>query len=177
MFVGVGAARVRDLFEQAEEAAPGDHLHRRDRRHRQGAARRGVSAGHDEREQTLNQMLAEIDGFEPRDGVIVMAATNRPDVLDPALLRPGASTAGSPWSCPTARARGDPALHARGKPLADVDLDAIAGLDAGHVRRRPRAARQRGGAARGAPRAGNPEHRDFVDAIERILLGTERQSC
>ena len=88
MFVGVGASRVRDLFEQAKANAPAiifvDEIDAVGR-HR-GA---GMGGGHDEREQTLNQLLVELDGFEGNTGVIVMAATNRPDILDPALLRPG----------------------------------------------------------------------------------------
>ena len=88
MFVGVGAARVRDLFEQAKAQAPAivfiDEIDAVGR-HR-GA---GLGGGHDEREQTLNQLLVEMDGFDTRTGVILMAATNRPDILDPALLRPG----------------------------------------------------------------------------------------
>ena len=88
MFVGVGASRVRDMFEQAKKAAPCiifiDEI---DAVGRQRGA--GLGGGHDEREQTLNQMLVEMDGFEGNEGIIVIAATNRPDVLDPALLRPG----------------------------------------------------------------------------------------
>ena len=88
MFVGVGASRVRDLFEQAKAAAPAivfvDEIDAVGR-HR-GA---GLGGGHDEREQTLNQLLVEMDGFDPKTGVILIAATNRPDILDPALLRPG----------------------------------------------------------------------------------------
>merc|ERR1712225_186113 len=88
MFVGVGASRVRDMFEQAKKAAPCiifiDEI---DAVGRQRGA--GLGGGHDEREQTLNQMLVEMDGFEGHEGIIVIAATNRPDVLDPALLRPG----------------------------------------------------------------------------------------
>ena len=90
MVVGVGASRVRDLFDQAKKAAPVDHLHRRARRDRPRARRRRRRfGGHDEREQTLNQILTEMDGFTGSEGVIVLAATNRPEVLDPALLRPG----------------------------------------------------------------------------------------
>ena len=102
MFVGVGAARVRDMFEQAKKNAPCiifiDEIDAVGR-HR-GA---GLGGGNDEREQTLNQMLVEMDGFETNVGVIVMAATNRPDILDPALLRPAASTARS-CPCPTSAA-------------------------------------------------------------------------
>ena len=97
MFVGVGASRVRDLFVQGKKSAPCiifiDEIDAVGR-HR-GA---GLGGGHDEREQTLNQLLVEMDGFESNEGVILIAATNRPDVLDPALLRPGASTAR--WWCP-----------------------------------------------------------------------------
>ena len=89
MFVGVGAARVRDLFEQAQAEGAVHRLHRRARRARQGARRIRLGGGHDEREQTLNQLLVEMDGFDPRKGVIIMAATNRPEILDPALLRAG----------------------------------------------------------------------------------------
>ena len=88
MFVGVGAARVRDLFQTARKQAPAiifvDEIDSIGRK--RGA---GLGGGHDEREQTLNQMLAEMDGFEATEGIVMMAATNRPDVLDPALLRPG----------------------------------------------------------------------------------------
>jgi cell division protease FtsH len=88
MFVGVGASRVRGLFDDARQAAPCiifiDELDSIGRR--RGA---GLGGGHDEREQTLNQLLSELDGFEPSENIIVMAATNRPDILDPALLRPG----------------------------------------------------------------------------------------
>jgi len=88
MFVGVGAARVRDLFEQARKFAPCivfiDEI---DAVGRERGA--GIGGGHDEREQTLNQLLVEMDGFDPYAGIIVLAATNRPDILDPALLRPG----------------------------------------------------------------------------------------
>ena len=89
MIVGVGASRVRDLFDQAKKAAPGDHLRGRAGRHRAQARRRARLGGNDEREQTLNQLLVEMDGFDSRQAVIVLAATNRADVLDPALLRPG----------------------------------------------------------------------------------------
>ena len=88
MFVGVGASRVRDLFQTARKQAPAiifvDEIDSIGRK--RGA---GLGGGHDEREQTLNQMLSEMDGFDPAEGVVIMAATNRPDILDPALLRPG----------------------------------------------------------------------------------------
>ncbi|HZA61081.1 MAG TPA: ATP-dependent zinc metalloprotease FtsH [Actinomycetota bacterium] len=127
MFVGVGAARVRDLFEQAKTNAPAivfiDEIDAVGR-HR-GA---GLGGGHDEREQTLNQLLVEMDGFDARTGVILMAATNRPDILDPALLRPGRFDRHVVIDRPDLEGRkGIMRVHARGKPLADtVDLDVVA---------------------------------------------------
>jgi cell division protease FtsH len=103
MFVGVGAARVRDLFEQAREAAP--CIIFIDELDALGRARTPFSAlgGGDEKEQTLNQLLAELDGFDPRVGIVLLAATNRPEVLDPACCVPGASTGRSCWTAPTER--------------------------------------------------------------------------
>jgi len=127
MFVGVGASRVRDLFEQAKANAPAivfvDEIDAVGR-HR-GA---GFGGGHDEREQTLNQLLVELDGFDTKGGVIVIAATNRPDILDPALLRPGRVDRQIVVAQPDLAGRkGILRVHARGKPFApDVDLDVIA---------------------------------------------------
>ncbi len=127
MFVGVGASRVRDLFEQAKANAPAivfvDEIDAVGR-HR-GA---GFGGGHDEREQTLNQLLVELDGFDTKGGVIVIAATNRPDILDPALLRPGRFDRQIVVAQPDLAGRkGILRVHARGKPLGpDVDLDMIA---------------------------------------------------
>ncbi|MBA2774874.1 MAG: ATP-dependent metallopeptidase FtsH/Yme1/Tma family protein [Nocardioidaceae bacterium] len=127
MFVGVGASRVRDLFEQAKENAPAivfiDEIDAVGR-HR-GA---GMGGGHDEREQTLNQLLVEMDGFDVRGGVILIAATNRPDVLDPALLRPGRFDRMVGVSAPNMDGRHKILqVHSRGKPIAtDVDLFAVA---------------------------------------------------
>jgi cell division protease FtsH len=127
MFVGVGASRVRDLFEQAKENAPAivfiDEIDAVGR-HR-GA---GLGGGHDEREQTLNQLLVEMDGFDVRGGVILIAATNRPDVLDPALLRPGRFDRMIGVSAPNMDGRHKILqVHSRGKPIAsDVDLLAVA---------------------------------------------------
>src|SRR5690606_1656195 len=127
MFVGVGAARVRDLFDTAKKNAPCivfiDEL---DAVGRQRGA--GLGGGHDEREQTLNQLLVEMDGFEPNTGIIVMAATNRPDVLDPALLRPGRFDRKIIVDRPDVKGREEILkVHARNKPLAkDVDLKVIA---------------------------------------------------
>jgi cell division protease FtsH len=132
MFVGVGASRVRDLFEQAKANAPAivfvDEIDAVGR-HR-GA---GFGGGHDEREQTLNQLLVELDGFDVKGGVIVIAATNRPDILDPALLRPGRFDRQIVVAQPDlAGRRGILRVHARGKPFADgVDLDMIARRTAG----------------------------------------------
>ncbi|MGW8317994.1 MAG: ATP-dependent zinc metalloprotease FtsH [Candidatus Promineifilaceae bacterium] len=127
MFVGVGASRVRSLFEEARQASPCivfiDELDSIGRR--RGA---GLGGGHDEREQTLNQLLSELDGFEPTEDVVVMAATNRPDILDPALLRPGRFDRQVIVDLPTTSAREDILqIHARNKPLAaDVDLARLA---------------------------------------------------
>ena len=127
MFVGVGASRVRDLFEQAKASAPAivfvDEI---DAVGRQRGA--GVGGGHDEREQTLNQLLVEMDGFDPRTGMIMIAATNRPDILDPALLRPGRFDRQIVVDRPDLSGRREILrVHAAGKPIgADVDLDVMA---------------------------------------------------
>ncbi len=127
MFVGVGASRVRDLFEQAKATAPAivfiDEIDAVGR-HR-GA---GLGGGHDEREQTLNQLLVELDGFEGNSGVIVMAATNRPDILDPALLRPGRFDRQIVVDAPDLLGRkAILEVHSKGKPLADeIDLEVLA---------------------------------------------------
>ncbi|RRQ25955.1 ATP-dependent zinc metalloprotease FtsH [Rhodococcus sp. Eu-32] len=127
MFVGVGASRVRDLFEQAKQNSPCiifvDEI---DAVGRQRGA--GMGGGHDEREQTLNQLLVEMDGFGERTGVILIAATNRPDILDPALLRPGRFDRQIPVGAPDlAGRRAILAVHAAGKPVAqDADLEGLA---------------------------------------------------
>jgi cell division protease FtsH len=127
MFVGVGASRVRDLFEQAKANAPAiifvDEIDAVGR-HR-GA---GMGGGHDEREQTLNQLLVEMDGFESKGGIILIAATNRPDILDPALLRPGRFDRQIPVGLPDLKGReAILAVHSRGKPFAtDVDFPSLA---------------------------------------------------
>jgi cell division protease FtsH len=132
MFVGVGASRVRDLFEQAKQNSPCiifmDEIDAVGR-HR-GA---GMGGGHDEREQTLNQLLVEMDGFEMKDNIILIAATNRPDILDPALLRPGRFDRQIVVDRPDRRGRKKVLeVHTRGKPLAkDIDLDALAGQTPG----------------------------------------------
>ncbi|HIW95803.1 MAG TPA: ATP-dependent zinc metalloprotease FtsH [Candidatus Corynebacterium gallistercoris] len=132
MFVGVGASRVRDLFKQAKENSPCiifvDEI---DAVGRQRGA--GMGGGHDEREQTLNQLLVEMDGFGDREGVILMAATNRPDILDPALLRPGRFDRQIPVTNPDLAGREQILrVHAKGKPIAkDVDLKSLAKRTAG----------------------------------------------
>jgi cell division protease FtsH len=132
MFVGVGASRVRDLFEQAKQNSPCiifmDEIDAVGR-HR-GA---GMGGGHDEREQTLNQLLVEMDGFEMKDNIILIAATNRPDILDPALLRPGRFDRQIVVDRPDRKGRKQILeVHTRGKPLAkSIDLDALAGQTPG----------------------------------------------
>jgi cell division protease FtsH len=132
MFVGVGASRVRDLFEQAKQNSPCiifmDEIDAVGR-HR-GA---GMGGGHDEREQTLNQLLVEMDGFEMKDNIILIAATNRPDILDPALLRPGRFDRQIVVDRPDRKGRKTILeVHTRGKPLAkDIDLDTLAGQTPG----------------------------------------------
>jgi cell division protease FtsH len=127
MFVGVGASRVRDLFEDAKKASPAiifiDELDSIGRT--RGA---GLGGGHDEREQTLNQLLSEMDGFEPNTDVIIMAATNRPDILDPALLRPGRFDRRITVDLPTMKDREKILeIHSRNKPLdSEIDLERIA---------------------------------------------------
>ena len=138
MIVGVGASRVRDLFKQAKEAAPAiifiDELDAIGRSRAGGSG--AFSGGHDEREQTLNQILTEMDGFDPRTGVIVLGATNRPEILDPALLRPGRfdrrvdGVAARPR--PVAR-RSCACTRARSRSPPDVDLGALAASTPGMV--------------------------------------------
>jgi cell division protease FtsH len=132
MFVGVGASRVRDMFESAKKEAPSIIFI--DEIDSVGRARgTGLGGGHDEREQTLNQILGEMDGFEPHQTVVVLAATNRPDVLDPALLRPGRFDRKITLDLPDKKARIQiMEIHTKAVPLAkDVDLERLAALTAG----------------------------------------------
>lgn len=132
MFVGVGASRVRDLFEQAKQNSPCiifmDEVEAVGRE--RGA---GLGGGHDEREQTLNQLLVEMDGFEPKDNIIMIAATNRPDILDPALLRPGRFDRQITVDRPDRKGRAQILeVHTRGKPLVKgIDVDVLAGQTPG----------------------------------------------
>ncbi len=177
MFVGVGASRVRDMFEQAKKQAPCiifiDEIDAVGR-HR-GA---GLGGGHDEREQTLNQLLVEMDGFDPNDGIIVIAATNRPDVLDPALLRPGRFDRQVVVSLPDIRGREQILkVHIRKVPIADdVDLAIIArgtpgfsGADLANLINEAALF-----AARAAKRL--VEMDEFEKAKDRIMMGAERKS-
>jgi cell division protease FtsH len=177
MFVGVGASRVRDLFEQGKAHAPCiifiDEIDAVGR-HR-GA---GLGGGHDEREQTLNQLLVEMDGFESNEGVILIAATNRPDVLDPALLRPGRFDRQVVVDMPDVRGReAILKVHARDKPLArDVRLDVIAkampglaGADLANIVNEAALLAARRGKAQ-------VEMVDFEDAKDKVMLGVERKS-
>jgi cell division protease FtsH len=159
MFVGVGASRVRDMFEQAKKNAPCiifiDEIDAVGR-HR-GA---GLGGGNDEREQTLNQLLVEMDGFEANEGVILIAATNRPDVLDPALLRPGRFDRQVVVPNPTSTAaRRSCKVHMQKVPLApDVDVEGDRARHAGLLGRRPRQPRQRGGPAGRAAQQAHGHH-------------------
>ncbi len=175
--VGVGASRVRDLFKQAEDAAPAiifiDELDAIG-----GARGRGGGlGGHDEREQTLNQILTEMDGFDPNVGVIVLAATNRPDVLDAALLRPGRFDRRVVVSSPDSKGREEILrVHTRSVPLADdVDLERLAQTTPGTVG--ADLANLVNEAALLAARRGHErvQRADFTDALEKIVLGAARK--
>jgi cell division protease FtsH len=177
MLVGVGASRVRDLFKEAKKSSPSiifiDEIDSIGRR--RGA---GIGGGHDEREQTLNQLLNELDGFEPNEGVIVMAATNRPDILDPALMRPGRFDRRISVDLPTMVDRLEILkIHGRNKPLAeDVELEDIArgtpgfsGADLENLLNE---------AALLAARAGKDaiEGEDVEKARDKVIMGLEREN-
>jgi len=177
MFVGVGASRVRDLFEQAKANAPAivfvDEIDAVGR-HR-GA---GMGGGHDEREQTLNQLLVEMDGFDTKGGVILIAATNRPDILDPALLRPGRFDRQIAVDTPDMDGRkAILRVHAKGKPFApDVDLDAVArrtpgfsGADLANVINEAALL-----TARSEKRAISNDY--LEEAIDRVVAGPQRRT-
>ena len=178
MFVGVGASRVRDLFDQAKRNSPCivfvDEI---DAVGRQRGA--GLGGSHDEREQTLNQILVEMDGFDTNTNVIVVAATNRPDVLDPALLRPGRFDRQVILDRPDMKGRLEILkVHIKGKPLDKaVDLTDRRAPVARLLRRRPGQPRQRGGhPRRAAQQEGHQRSAEFSEALERVVAGPERKS-
>jgi cell division protease FtsH len=179
LFVGVGASRVRDLFRQAKEAAPAiifiDELDAIGRS--RAGALGGFGGGHDEREQTLNQILTEMDGFDPSAGVIVISATNRPEVLDPALLRPGRFDRRVAVQPPDSVGRRKILeVHTRAVPLAaDADLGRLAAMTPGMV-----GADLANVVNEAALTAARREHdavtmADLHDALEKLVLGTERR--
>jgi cell division protease FtsH len=177
MFVGVGAARVRDLFEQARRAAPAiifiDELDAL------GRSRSGIAlGGYDEKEQTLNQLLSEIDGFDPSGGVILLAATNRPEILDKALLRAGRFDRQVLVDKPDRIGRLDILkVHARKIRLADnLDLDAVAGLTTGFAGADLANLANEAAIAATRRNAGAVTLADFETAIERIVAGIEKRS-
>jgi cell division protease FtsH len=177
MFVGVGASRVRDLFEQAKQNSPCiifmDEIDAVGR-HR-GA---GMGGGHDEREQTLNQLLVEMDGFEMKDNIILIAATNRPDILDPALLRPGRFDRQVVVDRPDRKGRKKILeVHTRGKPLGkQIDLDALAGQTPGFTG--ADLANLINEAALLTARQGNREisMQELEEGIMRVIAGPEKKT-
>ena len=177
MFVGVGAARVRDLFKQAKSAAPAiifvDEIDAVGR-HR-GT---GVGGGHDEREQTLNQLLVEMDGFDTGSGVILMAATNRPDILDPALLRPGRFDRQIVVDAPDLRGReAILTVHARNKPMGpDVNLGVLARRTPGFTGADLANVVNESALLCGRRSGATIEMRDVNEAIDRVIAGPERKS-
>jgi len=177
MFVGVGASRVRDLFDKAKQAAPAivfvDEIDAVGR-HR-GA---GLGGGHDEREQTLNQLLVEMDGFDARTGVILIAATNRPDILDPALLRPGRFDRQIVVDQPDLEGRKAILdVHAKGKPLApDVRLDVLARRTPGFTGADLANLMNEAALLTARKRGSDITMANLEDAIDRVLAGPERKT-
>lgn len=177
MFVGVGASRVRDLFQMAKKAAPAIIFI--DEIDAVGRVRgTGVGGGNDEREQTLNQILVEMDGFEPNHKVIVMAATNRPDVLDPALLRPGRFDRRVTIDLPDRDDRKSIlAIHARKKPLAeDVNLDVIAQRTPGFSGADLYSLMNEAAILAARENRKKVGQFDLIRSIEKVMLGPERRS-
>ena len=177
LYVGVGASRVRDLFEQAKRVSPSivfiDEI---DAVGRQRGA--GLGGGHDEREQTLNQLLVEMDGFGKNEGVIVMAATNRKDILDPALLRPGRFDRQIYVGTPDWRGREDILkIHAKDKPLADnVDLSAIAKATAGFTGADLENLMNEGALLATERNRRAITMKDIEDAMIKVIAGPEKRS-
>jgi cell division protease FtsH len=177
MFVGVGASRVRDLFEQAKRHSPCiifiDEI---DAVGRQRGA--GMGGSHDEREQTLNQILVEMDGFDTDTNIIIMAATNRPDILDPALMRPGRFDRRVVLDRPDLRGReAILRVHSRGKPLAsDVDIGVIARSIPGFVGADIANLVNEAAIVAARKNKKSISMRDFEEATERVILGPERKS-
>ncbi|WP_261433852.1 ATP-dependent zinc metalloprotease FtsH [Berryella wangjianweii] len=176
MFVGVGASRVRDLFEQAKAAAPAiifvDEI---DAVGRQRGT--GLGGGHDEREQTLNQLLVEMDGFEKNDSVVLIAATNRSDILDPALLRPGRFDRQIVVDVPDVKGRRQILkVHAQDKPLgSDVDLDSIASLTPGFTGADLMNLMNESALLTARRDKKVITQREISDSMERIIAGPERK--
>lgn len=177
MFVGVGASRVRDLFQMAKRAAPAIIFV--DEIDAVGRVRGvGVGGGNDEREQTLNQILVEMDGFDPTEKVIVMAATNRPDVLDPALLRPGRFDRRVTIDLPDRKDREDIlTVHARKKPLGpDVKLEVIAERTPGFSGAELHSLMNEGAILAAREDRKEITQYDLIRSIEKVMLGPERKS-
>ncbi len=177
MFVGVGASRVRDLFQLAKKAAPAIIFV--DEIDAVGRVRgSGVGGGNDEREQTLNQILVEMDGFEPTEKVVVMAATNRPDVLDPALLRPGRFDRRVTIDLPDRRDREEILrIHARKKPFGpDVDLAVIAERTPGFSGAELYSLMNEGAILAARENRKEITQYDLIRSIEKVMLGPERKS-
>ncbi|MDF2890456.1 MAG: ATP-dependent metalloprotease FtsH [Clostridia bacterium] len=177
MFVGVGASRVRDLFEQAKKSSPCiifiDEI---DAVGRQRGA--GLGGGHDEREQTLNQLLVEMDGFSINEGIIIIAATNRPDILDPALLRPGRFDRQIMVGIPDVKAREEILkIHARNKPLAvDVELSVLAKSTPGFTPADLENVMNESALLAARKNKRKIELKDIEEAVIRVIAGPEKKS-
>jgi cell division protease FtsH len=177
MFVGVGASRVRDLFENAKKNSPCiifiDEI---DAVGRQRGA--GLGGGHDEREQTLNQLLVEMDGFDAHEGIILIAATNRPDILDPALLRPGRFDRQVTVNHPDVKGREEILkVHSRGKPFnSEVDFSVIARRTPGFTGADLENVVNEGALLTGRRNKKKISMLELEEAIDRVIAGTEKKS-